>query len=236
MIKRQYQTGLSLIELMIGIVLASIIVAGVLYIFNGSRASSLLIEAESKMLDEAQFSMENMNSVIRMAGYTMDPKGGGSESIIINPGAANPVPGDVVQGIEGGENPDEITVWYEGNDDGSVFDCHGETVDEDGATGRGILRSNHYFVEDGSLNCQRNTGTRQPLIDNVADLQILYGIDTNADPDGAVNIFKTFNEISATERLNIISIMLALTLEADVTGDTLENTFTSTIYLRNRAS
>jgi len=239
--KSQYEKGLSLIELMIGIVLASLIIAGVLYIFNGSRASSILIEAESKMLDEAQFSMENMNSVIRMAGYTMDPKGGGHESIITDPTAVDPVGGDIIQGVEGGESPDEIIVWYEGNNDGSVFDCHGETVSEDSVTGKGILRFNRYFVtETGSLSCERNINTLndsliQPLINDVADLQILYGIDTDVEPDGAVNQYKKMDEITNDERLNIISVMLALTLEAMITGERMEKTFTSTIYLRNRS-
>ena len=233
---RRTQAGLSMIELMIGILLASLIIAGVLYIFNGSRASSLLIEAESKMLDEAQFAMENMNSVIRMAGYTMDPFAG-IDSIVTNAGSPT-VTADVVQGTEGGSDaPDTIKVWYEGNDDGSVFDCHGETVDEDGTTGNGILRSNEYFISaTGSLSCVRDTGNAQPLINDVADLQILYGIDTDSTADGSVNMYKHAGELSVDERLRIVTVMLSLTLEATIVGDTMKKTFTSEIYLRNRSS
>lgn len=235
MMTRRQQAGLSMIELMIGILLASLIIAGVLYIFNGSRASSLLIESESKMLDEAQFAMENMNSVIRMAGYTMDPMAG-IDSIVTNSGSPT-VTADVIQGTEGGANPDTIKIWYEGNSDGSVFDCHGATVGEDGTSGNGVLRSNQYFIDDsGSLSCARNTGGPQPLIDNVADLQIMYGIDTDDVADGSVNMYKHAGELSVDERLKVVTVMLSLTLEATIVGDTMKKTFTSEIYLRNRNS
>jgi len=238
MITRRAQAGLSMIELMIGILLASLIIAGVLYIFNGSRASSLLIEAESKMLDEAQFAMENMNSVIRMAGYTMDPFAG-IDSIVTNSGSPT-VTADVIQGIEGGSNaPDEIKVWYEGNEDGSVFDCHGDNVEMNTliTPNEPELRLNHYYLSDsGSLMCAKDTGSIEPLINDVADLQILYGIDTDTAADGSVNMYKHAGELNVDERLRIVTVMLSLTLEATIVGDTMKKTFTSEIYLRNRSS
>ena len=235
---RRTQAGLSMIELMIGILLASLIIAGVLYIFNGSRASSLLIEAESKMLDEAQFAMENMNSVIRMTGYTMDPFAG-IDSIVTNTGSPT-VTADVIQGLEGGSDaPDEIKVWYEGNEDGSVFDCHGDnvTVNTSVTPNEPELRLNHYYLSDsGSLICAKDTGAIEPLINDVADLQILYGIDTDSAADGSVNMYKHAGELNADERLRIVTVMLSLTLEATIVGDTMKKTFTSEIYLRNRSS
>lgn len=238
MITRRHQSGLSMIELMIGMLLASLIIAGVLYIFNGSRASSLLIEAESKMLDEAQFAMENMNSVIRMAGYTMDPMAG-IDSIITDPAAAD-LKGDVIKGTDGGaSDSDTIEIWYEGNNDSSVFDCYGNTVGL-ASTGPDVpeLRRNIYYIDDGSLICSKsdNPSDKQPLIDDVADLQILYGIDTDDTADGSVNMYKHANQLSVDERLKVVTVMLSLTLEATIVGDTMKKTFTSEIYLRNRNS
>lgn len=228
------QLGLSLIELMIGLILASLIIAGVLYVFTGARASSLLIETESRMQDDAQFAMDKLNSVIRMAGFASDPLEGASDLQIVPP----TINGDVIQGVEGGTDPDEITVWFEGSEDGQVFDCHGHSVDED------VLVSNHYYLDEGRLVCDRrksDTGTPfsstpQPLIDNVADLQIQFGIDTDDPVDGIVNRYLNFDEITTDDmRLSIISVSLALTLEGNVTGETLQKTFASTIHLRNRA-
>ncbi len=229
----QRQRGLSLIELMLGILLSSLIIAAVLSIFSSSRTSSLLIDAESKMLDEAQFAIENLNSVIRMAGYTMDPKAGSNSNV------ATILNNDVILGNEGGnEASDRITVWYEGNDDGSVFDCLGNTITTK-ADGTGELVSNNYIVDNKSLVCSRsvddgnpNTNYTGPLIDNVAKLDILYGLDTNSD--GVVNQYRMYNNLSVDDRLQIVSVMIELTLEAEVTGDVLQKTFTSAIQLRNR--
>lgn len=228
------QNGLSLIELMLGILLSSLIIAAVLSIFSSARTSSLLIEAESKMLDEAQFAMENLNSVIRMAGYTMDPKAGSNSNLML---ARN---GDVISGNEGGsENSDQIEIWYEGNDDGSVFDCLGNTITTL-PDGTGMVVSNTYYVIDNALKCSRvledgdpNTNyTGQPIIGDIAKLDILYGLDTDAD--GAVNQYKLFHNLSVTDRLKVVAVMIELTLETEVTGDLLQKTFTSATQLRNR--
>jgi len=229
----KYQTGLSLIELMLGILLSSLIIVAVLSIFSSSRTSSLLIDAESKMLDEAQFAIENLNSVIRMAGYTMDPKAGSNSNV------ATILNNDVILGNEGGlEASDRIKIWYEGNADGSVFDCLGNTITTK-PDGTGELISNEYIVDDNTLVCSRtvddgnpNTDYTGPLIDDVAELQILYGLDT--DNDGIVNQYRMYTNLSIDDRLKIVAVMIELTLEAEVTGDILRKTFTSAIQLRNR--
>lgn len=236
MISAQQQRGLSLIELMLGILLSSLIIGAVLAIFSGARSSSLLIDAESKMLDEAQFAMESINSVIRMAGYTMNPKAGENSNLAVL--KLN----DVLLGTEGGsEASDRIEVWYEGNEDGSVFDCHGNTITTNTDDGNGMVVGNQYLVdEENSLVCSRiledgnpATDVTRPIIDNVAKLDILFGVDTDAD--GIVNQYRLYNKLTVGDRLKVVAVMIELTLETQVTGDVLSKKFTSAVQLRNRS-
>lgn len=50
-----------------------------------------------------------------------------------------------------------------------------------------------YFVRDDAgvptLFVQDNGGAAQPLVEGVEDMQILYGVDTDATPDGVPNVY-----------------------------------------------
>ena len=234
------QKGLSLIELMIGILLGALIITVVLYILAGSRASSQMIEAESRMQDNIQYAVEVLNSTIRQAGYVSDPRDG-YKSIIVGT-----EPGDIIHGTEGGDDttPDTITVYYQGNSDNAVANCLGTPIAEE------QLSMNKFSIStDGALQCETSTATgtgteTHSLIggiggvdtggtdSRVTNLQILYGLDQ--DNSGSVNQYKTIDQISPGDREQIIAVSIQITLEERVGADTLAKTFTSAVHLRNR--
>lgn len=63
------QTGLSLVELMIAMVLGLIIISAVLYVFAGNRASYSHQESLSHIQESGRFALELLSRDIRMAGY-----------------------------------------------------------------------------------------------------------------------------------------------------------------------
>lgn len=250
---RNTESGLSMIELMIGILLGALIIIVVLYILAGSRASSQTIEAESRMQDNIQFAVEVLNSTIRQAGYANDPTADYT-------GIRN---GDIIEGEEGTSgDTDSITIYYQGgrndisgNSDNSIANCLGNNIDLTDGSGNPIISSSRFFVEDNILKCETTqikmvdetqTGSTliQPLIGSpdspgttgdsqVTDFQILYGLDTT--DDGSVNQYKKIDQIAgANERSTIISVSIEITLEERIGADTLQKTFTSAVYLRNR--
>ncbi len=243
------QKGLSLIELMIGILLGSLLIIVMLYILAGSRTSSQLIEAESRMQDNIQYAFEVLNSTIRQAGYVTNPTDDFTTIIVNVDGIDNA--GDIIIGTEGGDatTPDTITVYYQGNADGRVANCLGAPIDPALV---GISQNTFSITPDGSLQCEAATydsviGSTnldpQPLIgggnttdgvdSRVTNLQILYGLDT--DDSGSVNQYSNMDQITTFEDRNrIIAVSIAITLEEQVGADTLSRTFTSGIYLRNR--
>ncbi|MEW5892532.1 MAG: PilW family protein [Pseudomonadota bacterium] len=63
------QRGLSLVELMIGMALGLIVVAGIVYIYLGSRQSYKMQENMARIQENGRYAMEILSREIRMAGY-----------------------------------------------------------------------------------------------------------------------------------------------------------------------
>lgn len=67
------ESGFTLIELMIGMVLGLILIGGVLSIFIQTQQSSRADNNVARMQDQARFALDELASDIRMAGYLSDP-------------------------------------------------------------------------------------------------------------------------------------------------------------------
>jgi type IV pilus assembly protein PilW len=63
------QVGLTLVELMVSLVLALVLMAGVIQLFAANKVSSRLTEAVSAMQENARFAMTRLEQDIRMAGF-----------------------------------------------------------------------------------------------------------------------------------------------------------------------
>lgn len=86
-------------------------------------------------------------------------------------------------------------------------------------------------------------GTNMELVEGVENLQVVYGVDTDAD--GAANIYNDATTVGAANMGNVVSVRVNLTLRSlndnvasvldPVANDRrLRRTFSSTIVLRNR--
>lgn len=64
------QSGLTLIELMIALVLGLLLVAGVIQIFVSNKHSYRVTEAHSRLQDNARFALEVLSKNVRSAGYS----------------------------------------------------------------------------------------------------------------------------------------------------------------------
>ena len=63
------QTGLTVIELMIGLMLSLLLVGGVIQVYLGTKSTYSVTEGMSRLQENTRFSMDMMASDIRMAGY-----------------------------------------------------------------------------------------------------------------------------------------------------------------------
>jgi len=67
---RKKQSGLTLVELMIAVVLGLLLVAGVIQIFVSNKQTYRVTEAHSRLQDNARFTLEVLSKDVRSAGYS----------------------------------------------------------------------------------------------------------------------------------------------------------------------
>lgn len=208
---RQYQAGVSLIELMIAITLSIFIAAALIALFINSKQSYRINENMSRLQENARFAVTFLSRDLRMADFrtcvTADRLG------------------DAVSGANGtGLNgSDTITVLWQSNDCASAS----------------AVVTTIYSIQTGSGGgpalFRSTDGVNQELVEGIEDLQILYGEDT--DDDFVANYY--VEAASVTDMAQAISVrftLIARTLEDNLTdtGARVTRNFTSTVTLRNR--
>jgi type IV pilus assembly protein PilW len=110
--KRVFNSGLTLVELMIGLALSLMILGGAISVFISSKESFRLEEDVSAMQENFRFIADRLNKDLSMVGYT----GCAMPYVDNTPTVDAFVSGigvtDVIQGVEGGASPDSITVSF----------------------------------------------------------------------------------------------------------------------------
>ncbi len=160
-----------------------------------------------------------MGERLRMTGYKSNPTVADATAF---PAAGAFAASQVVTGVNG--TPDTISVRYEGN--GSVQDCLGNLV------GAGVLTTISFSVNTGNndFRCSNDNGvTWQPYVSDVTDMQILYGIDTDASR--TANKYIPANNVTVAEWLNVTSARITLVLN----NNNYNQSYLTTIVFRNRA-
>jgi type IV pilus assembly protein PilW len=66
---KTYQTGMTLIEIMIALLIGAFLLGGVLQIFISSKQTYRMQENLSRLQENGRFAMEFLSRDIRMAGY-----------------------------------------------------------------------------------------------------------------------------------------------------------------------
>ncbi|RKZ48385.1 MAG: hypothetical protein DRQ58_04580 [Gammaproteobacteria bacterium] len=220
-----WQSGLSLIELMVAITIGLILLGGVFTIFMSNKQSYRVQENMGRVQENGRFAVDLMARTLRMTGWqgdNVDEWQDGSLSVA-NSG---------VQSLTGTNNEstvgllagsDTITVIYQGNTDGFVRDCLGNVVPVGvnvqntfrvNTTAGGVVGATAGSV--GQLECVTTNGgtvTTSALIDGVEGFQIQYGIDT--DNDQAVNSYVSADNITDTDDVISVRITLLLMSNAD---------------------
>lgn len=204
------QAGLSIIELMLAIGLGMVVLTAIGAIFIGSMNTYRLQEANARLQEGGRFALEVIGRSLRQAGadgnltgtsITTLPERSLAELPCVVDGvncqvSASPNPllvgtacawvegvcvatnrSFALQGIDGAAGAaDRFAVQYFGQI-GGTRDCVSRNVGAD------ELVTEVYALNGTDLRCNNGTGTGgvQPLLSDVEDMQILYGIDTDGD-------------------------------------------------------
>ena len=194
------QIGMTLIELMIALTIASILMFGVGTVYVSSKRGYNIQDNLARQQENSRFSLDVLMRDLRMAGY---PK-----TFI-----KDPIMTAATQTADGGGSVDDtITVQYE-----SATDCLGQPTPANSCvddTTKQCAINKYYIATDAATNrknlyCLGNGGANPDIIaEGITNLQFQYGVDTDAS--GAANAYFTWNNISVAERPNIVSVRFAL--------------------------
>lgn len=249
------QRGFTLVELMIAMTIGLVMLLAVGTVFTSSHQVSRVQEDNARIQESGRFALEIIGRNIKQAGHTEIPFTGfkvgfagaaitGTDGTLGDPNAA-----------------DTLIVQYDGA--AGDRDCEGSAVTAASAVAAAGIIQNYFNLDapNAQLQCQGSIGASpaapasavagQPLLENIEDFQVLYGIDTTGDQsvDQYVPLPANLNQVITARvcvliRSNQINIVPAGGTYLDCNGAAvavpadrrLRRAFTGTFNLRNRVN
>ncbi|WP_239796127.1 PilW family protein [Candidatus Nitrotoga arctica] len=200
----RHQEGFSLVELMIAITLGLIVLLAVGSIFIGSRQTYRVQEDNARLQEAGRYALEVIGRSIRQAGANAEMNFNKTATAL----QCN-VPGvcDAIGGVNGATT-DALTVqFYAGSEEfispsWIARDCIS------GIATVGQVVTNTFSITGTDLRCTVSGGGVQPLVENVEDLQVVYGID-DTDVSGSPNYRSADLYVSAPTVAQLPSVVTA---------------------------
>jgi type IV pilus assembly protein PilW len=180
------QRGLSLLELLIAMALGVLLVAGIGTIYIGSNQTYRVQENSARLQETGRFALEVIGRSLRQAGAAANMTANltAATTQCVAPTCV------AVNGANGvGAASDTLTVqFYAGLDENNVGawggrDCTGGFANAD------TLVTNAIALAGTDLRCTGSVGGAQPLISDIEDLQVLYGVDNDGSADQSADFY-----------------------------------------------
>jgi len=210
---RPSQRGYSMVELMVAIAVAVFLLAGLCSVLQNTRNTSNNQTVLAQLQDNERIAMTILSETVQQAGYYPNP---------LNTTLAAGFPASTVttaftqagQLLLGGFNTDVggvgdfITVRYQSDATNTILNCLGKSDIV------GVAHEYRFSVATvgkvTSLFCTRDADPAIPLVDNVSNLRIYYGVDTTGAGNG-VNAYIPGEFMTPTNWLNVYSVKITLT-------------------------
>ncbi len=177
------ERGMTLIELLVAMALGLFLMAAVVQVFLGSQRSATLLQAQMHMQENARFGFEFLAKNLRMAGYKSDIV---NVSLFSTHWRGPEYPADAVfaqEAIVSGESDtggvagtaDILHIRTQGQDP-EILDCSGAIIPD------GIWVQQTFRLNDANnwLECLVNGANPVTLVEGIEDIQLLYGVNTDA--------------------------------------------------------
>ena len=197
-------SGLTLVELMIAVVLGLGVMGGILSLYVNVGESASYLNAASRVQENGRFAINHIGRTLRMAGYDDPETATAGPTTVLEGKAGSAVSmGDFT--IRG--TSDAVVISHEGA--ALVRNCQGVQVAED------TWVTNTYAISsDDEMICNTvttvsgvtTTTAGQVIAEGVEDMEILYGVDSDAD--GIANRYRT--AATVTDWADVVSARIAL--------------------------
>jgi type IV pilus assembly protein PilW len=222
------QSGMSLISLMVGLTIGLLLLAGLFQIWLQTRQTFGAQGQLAQLQDNERMVLTTMANTIQTGGYypiylnysATPPATPYTSSSLIAIGNFTTA-GQSLYGTYSATPPgDTLSVRFIADNtsttaNNTTLDCQGQTQ----ATG--TLVTNTYQINGGLLQCSTDgSKTWQTIINNpVANMTILYGIDTLGNGDGTQLEYLTADKVQAgTYWGKVISVQIQLTFNNPLYG------------------
>ncbi|MDZ7592666.1 MAG: PilW family protein [Rubrivivax sp.] len=201
------QRGISIVEIMVGLAVGLVLMAGVAGLVVGSRQTSRVERSLLELQATGRAAVDLIAREVRKAGFRSDRERALAD---LFPAGAAPfvTAGSVVAGFASDSG---IDFRFQGSGDNWTTDCLGNAIG-DGQEVRQTL-----WLEGGELRCRaRNLTTNSDqtlaLIPQVEALSITYGIDD--DGDGFADTYRAAAAVTDWSRVASVNVQVRL-----VSGD-----------------
>ena len=211
------QRGFSLVELIVAMVVAVFLLAGLFTVLQGTRNTSTEQTALAQLQDNERFAMSVFTTMIESAGYfpTLNPDGSPNSL-----GTALPADGTTLaagQALTGGGNGaggDSVVVRFQVNPNDGVSSCLGKTS----ATQHVYKNTLQVDSTQNALTCSDNNGvTAVPLIGGVQSVTFLWGVNSSATvansncPADTYMTTAQYQAATPLQQTNVCTVQVSLT-------------------------
>ena len=180
----RHQAGFSLMELMIAITLGLVVLLAVGSIYVGSQQTYRVQEDNARIQEAGRYALEVLGRSIRQAGANAEMNfNKTADALQCNvPGVCDAIGGADGVIVAGVASPDRLIVqFYAGSEE--LNSVSGLWIARDCTGGQAVLGTvvtNTFSINGTNLQCTGSVAGAQPLVDNVVDFQVVYGIDNDA--------------------------------------------------------
>jgi len=243
--------GMTLVELMIGLTLGSLLMLIIGQIYVANRQSQKLIDAQGRSQEDLRYAAEAIRRTVGMAGFRVDPAQAATSAFATTPlleVALASASGKLsVPGTPGKEiadivpNSEVLLLRFQGGADGAMKDCSNRVVEaEQWATvalfidtkPENSLRCWAWHAQVGNSNPAANSAA---VVPNATAFNVSLGVDDNGD--SIPNRFVAAG--AAIDPQQIVALRVVMTIEGNYliteTGEYVETVLDETFSIRNRA-
>lgn len=211
------QSGYSLIELLIAILIALFLIGGVIVAEQGVHRAYGDQTGISKLQDEERFAMSMLTTVVSSAGYFPDPTSTSLAAAL--PSATTPISLQAGQSVYAPPNnpsapEDVIYVRYMTANGDGIGLCDGTTNNY----GVNTTFTSYIYVSGNQLYCQVQPGSASgwnppvALVSGVTNMQVWYGVNTSGT-DNNVDTYIRASGMTAGNWQSVGSVMVVLTFQ-----------------------
>ncbi|MBV1930329.1 MAG: PilW family protein [Porticoccaceae bacterium] len=256
--KRRNSSGFTLLELLIAMSLGLFLIAALIQVLMANRTVFRVQENMSRTQEDGRFAIVVLNKAVSMSGYREDATKKVSSQFNAYSTSSPSIAfssGEVIRGSDNNvgvsdgvlDSSDTLAIRFHGSTDNSTRDCLSLVVNS------GLIATNHFYINDSNtLTCQSSifdptigsTSTlTRPLIDNVENMQIRYGMNTNGGGSNAASAncyldagttLGAGSDCTTLNYSNVVSARISLTLRSE--DDNLVPGATAQTYTFNDAT